>query len=195
MTQLFWVLGVFLAKTLQDARLVDLPLSPAFLKLLCGGEVSGMVRDSSDIVTRYSPELLEDVMTSSLLSTVSESEEGSGEVGDRPWWLGQLDLADLASVDPGRGGVLQKLQEVIVKMVEYNKCQVFTWQCQVAAEKAAILSEETLEEDAKAERVNNLTLDGAAIEDLGMTMEYSPSSRWDWFAVVTNRTCKPVKLK
>merc|ERR1719507_2364063 len=28
-----------------------------------------------------------------------------------------------------------------------------------------------------AERVNNLTLDGAAIEDLGMTMEYSPSSR------------------
>merc|ERR1719318_750849 len=103
-TQLFWVLGVFLAKTLQDARLVDLPLSPAFLKLLCGGEVSGMVRDSSDIVTRYSPELLEDVMTSSLLSTVSESEEGSGEVGDRPWWLGQLDLADLASVDPGRGG-------------------------------------------------------------------------------------------
>jgi len=157
-TQLFWVLGVFLAKTLQDARLVDLPLSPAFLKLLCGGEVSGMVRDSSDIVTRYSPELLEDVMTSSLLSTVSESEEGSGEVGDRPWWLGQLDLADIASVDPGRGGVLQKLQEV-------------------AAEKAAILSEETLEEDAKAERVNNLTLDGAAIEDLGMTMEYSPSSR------------------
>ena len=52
-TQLFWVLGVFLAKTLQDARLVDLPLSPAFLKLLCGGEVSGMVRESSDIVTSY----------------------------------------------------------------------------------------------------------------------------------------------
>ena len=55
--------------------------------------------------------------------------------------------------------------------------QFFIWHCQVAAEKAAILSEEILEEDAKAERVNNLTLDGAAIEDLGMTMEYSPSSR------------------
>ena len=52
--------------------------------------------------------------------------------------------------------------------------------CQVAAEKAAILGEETLEEDGKAEKVNNLTLDGAAIEDLGMTMEYSPSSRSDW---------------
>ena len=33
-------------------------------------------------------------------------------MADRPWWLGQLDLADLASVDPGRGRVLQKLQEV-----------------------------------------------------------------------------------
>ena len=48
----------------------------------------------------------------------------------------------------------------------------------MAAEKASILSEEALDEDTKAERVNNLTLDGAAIEDLGMTMEYSPSSRW-----------------
>ena len=56
--------------------------------------------------------------------------------------------------------------------------QVFMWVHQVAAEKASILSEEALDEDTKAERVNNLTLDGAAIEDLGMTMEYSPSSRW-----------------
>ena len=53
---------------------------------------------------RHCDKLLADVMTSSLLSTVSESEEGcTGEVGDRPWWFGQLDLADLASVDPGRG--------------------------------------------------------------------------------------------
>ena len=53
------------------------------------------------------------------------------------------------------------------------------WRFQVSAEKAAILNDETLDEDAKAERVNNLTLDGVAIEDLGMTMEYSPSSRWE----------------
>ena len=73
-------------------------------------------------MTRYSPELLEDVMTSSLLSTVSETEEGcSGELAsDRPWWSGQLDLADLAEVDPGRGGVLQKLQQVTVSMAEFD---------------------------------------------------------------------------
>ena len=34
---MFYVLGVFLAKTLQDSRLVNLPMSPAFLKP-CVGE-------------------------------------------------------------------------------------------------------------------------------------------------------------
>ena len=37
---LFWFLGAFLAKTLQDNRLVDLPLSRSFLKMLCQGEIS-----------------------------------------------------------------------------------------------------------------------------------------------------------
>ena len=34
-SSLFWVFGVFLAKVLQDSRLVDVPLSTPFLKLLC----------------------------------------------------------------------------------------------------------------------------------------------------------------
>ena len=37
---MFWFLGAFLAKTLQDNRLVDLPLSQSFLKILCQGEIS-----------------------------------------------------------------------------------------------------------------------------------------------------------
>ena len=86
---LFYILGVFLAKTLQDGRLVDLPLSDAFLKLLCGGEVSGSVRESSTIVTSYSPELLEDVMTSSLLSVVSEENETESRLDTAPWWSGR----------------------------------------------------------------------------------------------------------
>ena len=49
-TKLFWFLGVFLAKTLQDNRLVDLPLSYPFLKLLCQGEVSALVKEKSHIV-------------------------------------------------------------------------------------------------------------------------------------------------
>ena len=41
---LFWFLGAFLAKTLQDNRLVDLPLSRPFLKMLCQGEISRSVK-------------------------------------------------------------------------------------------------------------------------------------------------------
>lgn len=33
--KLFYILGIFLAKSLQDSRLVDIPLSLSFLKLLC----------------------------------------------------------------------------------------------------------------------------------------------------------------
>ncbi|XP_072939169.1 E3 ubiquitin-protein ligase Ufd4 isoform X2 [Epargyreus clarus] len=36
----FWFLGVFLAKVLQDGRLVDLPLSEPFLRIMCGEELS-----------------------------------------------------------------------------------------------------------------------------------------------------------
>ena len=154
---MFYVLVVFLAKTLQNSRLVDLPLSPAFLKLLCGGEVSGCVRESSTIVTMYSPELLEDVMTSSLLSVVSEESEEQTTYRDIPWWQGLLELEDLELVDPGRGGVLTKLQALVTK-------------------KNQIMSDETLDDDTKAETINSIELDGFPVEDLGLTFQYSPGS-------------------
>lgn len=43
--QYYWFLGVFLAKVLQDNRLVDIPLSHAFLKLLCQGEVVNNINE------------------------------------------------------------------------------------------------------------------------------------------------------
>jgi len=156
---LFYILGVFLAKTLQDGRLVDLPLSDAFLKLLCGGEVSGCVRESSRIVTSFSPELLEDVMTSSLLSVVSEeSEDLVSPRAEAPWWTSLLELdPDLTKVDPGRGETLAKLQEL-------------------ANRKINIMADESLDDDTKAERINGLEMDGCAVEDLCLSFQYSPSS-------------------
>lgn len=38
-TKLFHFLGVFLAKCIQDNRLVDLPISQPFFKLLCMGDI------------------------------------------------------------------------------------------------------------------------------------------------------------
>merc|ERR1719347_1773517 len=162
---LFYILGVFLAKTLQDGRLVDLPLSDAFLKLVCGGEVSGFIRESSRIMTSFSPELLEDVMTSSLLSVVSEESEEQTTYRDVPWWQGLLELEDLELVDPGRGGVLTKLQSLVTK-------------------KGHIMSDEALDDDTKAEMINNLDLDGCLVEDLGITFQYSPGSSVFGYEVV-----------
>ena len=45
----FWFLGVFLAKVLQDNRLVDLPLSQPFLKLMCHGEIQNNINERYDI--------------------------------------------------------------------------------------------------------------------------------------------------
>ena len=59
--RLFWFLGVFLAKTLQDNRLVDLPLSNPLLKLICQGEISRQVKKQSD-----------ELMVSSMVSVLSE---------------------------------------------------------------------------------------------------------------------------
>ena len=79
-SKLFYFLGVFLAKTLQDNRLVDLPLSTPFLKLMCQGEVSIAVKQRARI-TKYaarrgSPHPAdEDPMTMSTMSTFSEESD------------------------------------------------------------------------------------------------------------------------
>ena len=67
-----FVAGVFLAKALQDGRLVDLPLSTPFLKLLCQGDVACPVatgdRRKAGRAGSQPPASDEDVMTSSVFS-------------------------------------------------------------------------------------------------------------------------------
>jgi E3 ubiquitin-protein ligase HECTD1 len=50
--RLFKFLGVFIAKVLQDGRLVDLPLSRPFFKLLCSGEFGSEVRERYECLNR-----------------------------------------------------------------------------------------------------------------------------------------------
>ena len=73
------------------------------------------------------------------------------------WWSGLLGIADLAAIDPGRGTVLNKLQ-------------------QIAAAKATILADDLTSEEEKQKQVEELTMDGAQIDELGLTFQYSPSS-------------------
>lgn len=96
------------------------------------------------------------IMTSSTLSVVSEESE-INESTSQVWWSGLLGIADLAAVDTGRGSVLIKLQ-------------------QIAASKAAIMADDLIGEEEKQKQVEELNMDGAKIEDLGLTFQYSPSS-------------------
>lgn len=69
----FYFLGVFLAKVLQDNRLVDLPLSRSFLKLMCNGDIQKTVNERIGFASiRKTVE--DDVMTSSFISEESEKE-------------------------------------------------------------------------------------------------------------------------
>jgi E3 ubiquitin-protein ligase HECTD1 len=147
-SKLFWFLGVFLAKTLQDNRLVDLPLSNPLLKLICQGEISRQVRKQSD-----------DLMVSSMVSVLSEESSsdldssGSSLPLEESWFEDILSIDDLKEIDPDRGQFLVKLQELV-------------------NEKQNIFNDEDLTKlglDMNGIQVK--------LEDLDLTFQYSPSSR------------------
>jgi E3 ubiquitin-protein ligase HECTD1 len=80
----FHFMGIFLAKSLQDQRLVDIPFSSSFLKTLCHTE-SVIKRDQLDATTSNSSKFsLESI----------------------------LDLNDLVCIDPHRGQLLQQLKRI-----------------------------------------------------------------------------------
>ncbi|GAB6021555.1 hypothetical protein CHUAL_004153 [Chamberlinius hualienensis] len=175
----FKYLGVFLAKTLQDNRLVDLPLSLPFLKLMCQGEISANVRERS---IGKGPKVDLDAMISSTISEESEesvlkrSEDQQLQQQQPSWFSSFLTMEDFKIVDPHRAKFLQQLNE-LVNM------------------KQQILNDKTLSELEKEEKLQKLTIPlaenqkGSAmtIEDLSLTFQFSPSSKVFGFTAVDLR--------
>ncbi|XP_054264078.1 E3 ubiquitin-protein ligase HECTD1-like [Macrosteles quadrilineatus] len=165
--QYFWFLGVFLAKVLQDNRLVDLPLSPAFLKLLCQGEVVNNINERIGLLPRSRSIITdEDLMMSSLISEESEKELELDPPKicieeTKPWFSGILAVEDLYEVDPERGRFLRELRELVVR-------------------KQRIAQDNTLSPETRARQIQNLSLvssDGSRLEDLMITFNYLPGSK------------------
>lgn len=71
----FWFLGVFLAKVLQDNRLVDLPLSRPFLKLMCRGDITNNVNERIGLTTMVQQESMPSSMTSSFISEEEDQDD------------------------------------------------------------------------------------------------------------------------
>ena len=87
--EMFNFMGIFLAKSLQDQRLVDLPFSFSFLKILCSFKdkqptSSGKITESQEVLNN-----------------------------DNKIELDMLDINDLVMIDPVRGNLLVKLNTII----------------------------------------------------------------------------------
>lgn len=169
--QLFHFLGIFLAKCLQDTRMVDLPLSQPFLKLMCSTEMdpsggSGPCSPESsskdsDIIPMDLPfhASLEDIPELiSDLSLESNEEKSDAYAEDPPkprsrgWFYGILTWEDLELIDPHRAHFLRQLQDLVDR-------------------KKLILKDKQLTEEAKKNAIQNLALDNPSglpirLEDL-----------------------------
>ncbi|XP_037821769.1 E3 ubiquitin-protein ligase Ufd4 isoform X3 [Lucilia sericata] len=159
----FWFLGVFIAKVLQDMRLVDLPLSDSFLQLLCHNKIL-----SSSTTHKSSNTASEDLMATSVMSEDSELADtcskllGTDYRAETRWYDGILSYENLAEIDPIRYEFIKELQELL-------------------ARKQSIEADLSLTTEQRQTAIANLKLhskNGAEVnlEDLALTFTYLPSS-------------------
>ena len=156
----FWFLGVFLAKVLQDNRLVDLPLSRPFLKLMCRGDITNNVNEKIGL-TGVTQESMSSSMASSFISEEGEQDTaGYSSLEPKPWYSGILDTDDLVLVDPVRGEFLKEMQTLTSRR-----------------ERAISEGQYSADESMDSFMITHSSGASVAIEDLALTMTYAPSSK------------------
>jgi E3 ubiquitin-protein ligase HECTD1 len=161
--KLFHHMGTFFAKCIQDNRLVDIPLSRPFLKLMCMGDVVDnvsqnyrelLMRRESEEFSPHDDDLTptEDMDKELLIdvSRPSRSPSMLSSMGGSPWFTGLLTQEDFELVDPHRAKFMKQLQDL-------------------AAAKQAILSNKNLTEAQKKTALKELTFGNppARLDDIG----------------------------
>jgi E3 ubiquitin-protein ligase HECTD1 len=162
-SKLFWFLGVFIAKVLQDGRLVDLPLSNSFLELLCHNKILSKSKNISALTNKMS----EDIMISSIMSEESDLLESYSKVlitefPETNWYEGVLSQEHLSDIDTIRAEFLKDLQELV-------------------QQKQNIESNEHLSKEERNRMIDDLKLkikgSEVLLEDLALTFTFLPSSK------------------
>ncbi|XP_041069866.1 E3 ubiquitin-protein ligase HECTD1 isoform X1 [Carcharodon carcharias] len=187
-TKLFHFLGIFLAKCVQDNRLVDIPISKPFFKLMCMGDIKS---NMSKLLHEYGTQVdgnLHYIESQSEASTEeghdsisvgSFDEDSKSEfILDPPkpkppgWFHGILTWEDFELVNPHRARFLKEIKELSVK-------------------RRQILSNRAFSEDEKNTQLQELTLKNRSgsgpplgIEDLGLNFQFCPSSKVHGFTAV-----------
>ncbi|KAJ8391415.1 hypothetical protein AAFF_G00090450 [Aldrovandia affinis] len=186
LSKLFLFLGIFLAKCIQDNRLVDLPISRPFFKLLCMGDIksnmSKLLYQSRGEVDLHFSEIQSEASTeegNDTYSVGSFDEDSKSEfILDPPkprppaWYHGILTWEDFELVNPHRAKFLKEMKELAVK-------------------RRQILSNKGLSEDEKNTRLQGLVLKNPtgsgpplSMEDLGLNFQFCPSSKVHGFSAV-----------
>ncbi|XP_075186206.1 E3 ubiquitin-protein ligase HECTD1 isoform X8 [Anomaloglossus baeobatrachus] len=185
-TRLCHFLGIFLAKCIQDNRLVDLPISKPFFRLMCMGDIksnmSKLLYASKGEESEHCTESQSEASTEDghdALSVGSFEEDSKSEfILDPPkpkppaWFQGILTWEDFELVNPHRARFLRDIRELSVK-------------------RRHILSNRSLSEDEKNTQLQELMLKNpsgsgppVSIEDLGLNFQFCPSSRVYGFSAV-----------
>ena len=165
--RIFHFIGTLFAKCVQDNRLVDIPLSRPFLKLMCMGDVVDNVSQNyRELLTRRPSEDLDSPRSDESTPTEDMDKElildppkpryrsqtsctSITSTTTTPWYTGLLTQEDFELVDPHRARFMRLLRDL-------------------SARKAAILSTSELSEEERINRLQQLTLDNPPVrlEDL-----------------------------
>merc|ERR1719193_581424 len=171
----FHHLGIFLAKALQDSRLVDIPLSKPFLKLMTMGDLGSSFIDSFKTPS-MGRSLCESMVSSvnerlaSLDINAATAAARKSAKDDEPWFAGVLTQADFEEINPHLAKFLGQLKLLVEA-------------------KEGILSDTRLSETEKSSALATLTIPplktgegeeespAVRLEDLALTFQYFPSSK------------------
>jgi len=151
---LFWFCGVMFAKCLQDGRLIDLPLSRPFLKLLCAGDVV------DNVASHY-----RDLLSSPSITGIQDhdrtptEEEAPQTTAEQSWYADLLTTSDFELIDPHRSRFLRQLRSLV-------------------SSKQRVMHDTTLTPEQCAESLAALTLENPPVrlEDLCLNFTFNPSS-------------------
>ncbi|EDW86666.2 uncharacterized protein Dwil_GK23521 [Drosophila willistoni] len=146
----FWFFGVFIAKVLQDMRLVDMPLSTSFLQLLCHKHLSS--QNCQKVLSEHSE----------LVDTCSKLINASSENIEFNMFGGILDLENLKEIDPTRYTFLMEVKNLLLRKQSIELDNSINFE-----EKEKIIN------DLKLCTMSGIEV---SIEDLALTFTYSPSS-------------------
>ncbi|XP_067136429.1 E3 ubiquitin-protein ligase HECTD1 isoform X3 [Centruroides vittatus] len=180
--QYFHFLGIFLAKALQDNRLVDLPLSRPFLKLMCHGEVSSKIRDKESLTNHSLTNMAYSLTEDDLYAVLSEEQTKRTRKWKKTlpqvapsWFHGILDFEDFLEINAHQATFLKQLQDLV-------------------GQKHRIVADKSLSKEDRANQLRNLTIQfpdengqlgiPVRVEDLGLTFQFCPPSKVYGFVAV-----------